>query len=185
MLDWLYGRPADRRTASDLYGAVVAQARHPVFYTDYGIPDTPEGRYEMIALHLAVLLERLAAADVADEELRRTLVERFVTDMDDAMRELGIGDMSVPRNVKKAAAGLYQRGLDYRAALTSPDEAALPRALTEHVFGGDESGRADNDIRLLSAYTRRLAHHLSEQAAADLRAARITFPDAAIGGRGA
>jgi cytochrome b pre-mRNA-processing protein 3 len=67
MFDWIYGRRDDRQKASEIYGAVVAQARNPEFYTSYAVPDSIEGRYEMIALHLAIVLERLGAADVADE----------------------------------------------------------------------------------------------------------------------
>src|SRR5690606_13946368 len=97
-----------------LYGAVVAQARLPVHFTLHGACDTPEGRYEMIVLHLALLSDRLVGLGSAGRSLAQRVNEAFVTDMDDAMREMGVGDLSVPRKVKKAAAGLYDRFEAYR-----------------------------------------------------------------------
>lgn len=130
MLNWLAKRADVARKADNLYGAVVAQARQPSFYADFDIPDTLEGRYEMIVLHLFLLLERLRQAATGDTNLSRALIERFVTDMDDCMREIGVGDLTVPKKVKKAAAGLYKRADAYRDAhATGPD--ALDAAFRE------------------------------------------------------
>lgn len=134
MLDWLKTRGASARKAKELYGAVVANARNPVFYSHYGVPDTLNGRYEMIVLVLFQLLERLqkdGAPDVA--ELSRLTLEAFVTDMDDSMRQIGIGDMAVPKKVKKAAAGFYERSKAYRAALDAADTAAMARAFGKYL----------------------------------------------------
>ncbi|MDZ4840544.1 MAG: ubiquinol-cytochrome C chaperone family protein [Hyphomicrobium aestuarii] len=188
MFDWIYGRRDDRQKASEIYGAVVAQARNPEFYTSYAVPDSIEGRYEMIALHLAIVLERLGAADVADEELRRSLVETFVTAMDDAMRELGVGDTSVVRNVKKAAGGLYERGLDYRAALANTeDPSALASVVARHVYASDGAALAVATAAVaaeLATYTRRMADHLAGLSADRLRLGDLSFPDARNDGRG-
>lgn len=116
MLNWLAKRADVARKAENLYGAVVAQARQPSFYVDFGIPDTLEGRYEMIVLHMFLLLERLREATPDDTRVSRALIERFVTDMDDCMREIGVGDLTVPKKVKQAAAGLYKRADSYRRA---------------------------------------------------------------------
>lgn len=121
MLNWLAKRADVARKADNLYGAVVAQARQPSFYAGFGIPDTLEGRYEMIVLHLFLVLERLRQAD--DTNLSRVLIERFVTDMDDCMREIGVGDLTVPKRVKKAAAVLYKRADAYRDALEAGSDA--------------------------------------------------------------
>ena len=197
MFDWLQGRRDDRRKAGEIYGAVVAQSRNPSFYLAFGVPDALVGRYEMIALHMSLVLDRLAAADIGDEELRRALVERFVTDMDDAMRELGVGDMSVPRNVKKAAAGLYERGVAYRdsvrgqMARSDMENAhgdALEAALSQYVYAAPPASQASNPspqivpadagrhINSLGRYVRHLADHLASIPGTVLREGHISFP---------
>ena len=129
MLAWLTGLPPSRRTAGELYGRVVAEARRPAFYAELGVPDTPEGRFELIALHLFLVLERLRRDGGAGEALSRHVLEAFVTDMDDCMREMGVGDLTVPKRVKRAAAGFYERAGNYRAALDSAGGDALAVAI--------------------------------------------------------
>jgi cytochrome b pre-mRNA-processing protein 3 len=136
MLTWLRERGRTGRTASKLYGSIVAHARNPAFFTDLGVPDSLEGRYGVLVVHLWLILDRLKRAP-ASEGLARALVETFVTDMDDNMREIGVGDLSVPRKVKKAAAGLFDRTREYDAALASGDDAALCAALGRHLAGTD------------------------------------------------
>lgn len=125
---------SERPIAVELYGGVVAMARAPHLYRTLGVPDTPEGRFEMIVTHLALLIRRLNAA--GDEGLRvaRLVNEAFVEDMDDCMRELGVGDLAVPKKVKKAAAGLLER-LDLVAG-------ALPGGNADGGLAGLESGLA-------------------------------------------
>ena len=106
MLTWLRSRSLSGRTASGLYGSIVAQARQPAFYAGGGVPDTLEGRFGMIVVHMFLVLERLRRDGDNGQVLGRALLEAFATDMDDSMREIGIGDLSVPRRVKKAAAAL-------------------------------------------------------------------------------
>src|SRR3990170_2959830 len=109
MLEWLTERSQSRRTAGELYGRVVAEARQPMFYVELGVPDTPEGRYEVVVLGLFLILERLRVERGAGEKLSQQLLEAFVTDMDDCMREMGVGDLTVAKRVKRAAAGFYER----------------------------------------------------------------------------
>jgi len=101
-----------------------------------GVPDTPSGRYEMVALHLSLVLERLRADADEASPLPRLLVEAFVSDMDDSLRELGTGDLAVPKKVKKAAAGLYERSMAYRSALAAGDEPALTDVLIARTYEG-------------------------------------------------
>jgi cytochrome b pre-mRNA-processing protein 3 len=136
MLTWLRERGRTGRTASKLYGSIVAQARNPAFYTELGVPDSLDGRYGVLVVHLWLILDRLKRTPAA-EGLARALVETFVTDMDDNMREIGVGDLSVPRKVKKAAAGLFDRTREYDAALASGDDAALRAALGRHLAGSE------------------------------------------------
>jgi len=125
MLGWLKTKADERHKARELYGAVVARARDPLHYTRHGLPDTPEGRYEAIVLELVLVLDRLSTEGDPGRALSRHTVEAFITDMDDCMREIGIGDLIVPRKVKQAAAGLYQRLDAYRDGLRSAEVERL------------------------------------------------------------
>lgn len=140
VLGWFRARSDRQRQATVLYGAVVAQARQPAFYRSYGVPDTQQGRYEMLVLVLFQLLERLRASP-EHGELSRLVLESLFTDVDDNMREIGIGDLSVPKKVKRAAAGFYERTIAYRAALAAADQAELAAHLRRFVAG--DRGAAD------------------------------------------
>ncbi|SFV32981.1 ubiquinol-cytochrome C chaperone family protein [Hyphomicrobium facile] len=117
MLRWLRQRAETSRKAEELYGNVVAAARQPDFYGALGVPDTPEGRFELVALHLFLALEVLRGKGADAEALARRTIETFVIDMDDCMREMGVGDLTVPKKVKRAAAAFYERASIYRQDL--------------------------------------------------------------------
>lgn len=142
-----------RRKAGEIYGVIVTQARQPDFYVSMGVPDTPVGRYEMIVLHLFLVLERLRAQGDSDGDggLAQAVLEAFVIDMDDCMREMGVGDVSVGRKVRRAAAGFYERGSDYREALASADSELLARRLAAHILGREN---VDPQSRALASYVR-------------------------------
>ena len=172
MFSWVGKRSEIKRKARELYGAVVAQARAPVFYGALGVEDTMEGRYELIALHLILALERLGQPDIADADLPRETLEAFVTDMDDCMREIGVGDPTVPKRVKRAAGGVYERNKAYGEALGQADDIALIAVLTQHVYQGQAAANA----AALAHYVRAARVHLAAQAPEILRAGTISFP---------
>ncbi len=170
MLTWFLNRSASRRRASELYGAVVAFARRPFLYSEIGVADTPDGRYEMLVLHLFLVLERLRAAGEAGVEPSRTLIEAFVTDIDDNMREMGVGDLSVPKKVKKAAAAFYDRTAIYRAALRDSNGGELAATLGRLVPAAH--GRI-LDERRLAQTVRSAEAHLAALSLADVLAGRL------------
>lgn len=131
MRDWLNWPQSAKSKALELYGMVVAAARQPAFYGPGRVPDTPEGRFELVALHLFLLAERLTSEKPQGEDLARHLIEAFVTDMDDCMREMGVGDLTVPKRVKRAAAVFYERSGAYRGALaqSSATDSTDPLAM--------------------------------------------------------
>lgn len=172
MLNWLKERQTRSRTAQQLYGAIVAQARQPVFYTDLGVPDTARGRFELIALHVALVLHRLQAEGAATADLARTLGETFVVDMDDNMREMSFSDLAVPREIKKAAAALFDRhtlvagaGATPAAGEVDPLADRMGAALAYLV---QENGGAAIDSKSLARYVRAAAAALQAQPAAAL-----------------
>ena len=174
MLDFLNARTDMRRKAGKIYGVIVTQARRPAFYADLGVPDTPSGRYEMVVVHLVLVLERLRSAPGAGADLPRLLVEAFIADMDDSLREMGTGDLTVPKKVRAAATGLYERSVAYQTALAAGDAEALAAVFAEHVY-------VDADARLaprLAAYVQATAATL---AATDADAVAIgSFAFAAV-----
>ncbi len=173
MFNWFKGAARNRAIARELYGVVVAQSRRPELYIEHGVPDTAEGRFEAVAMHLTLLLERLNREGEAGRSLGLLLTETFITDMDDNMREMGVGDLAVPRRVKKAAAGLYERALRYRAALaTGASAGALRETVRDLVLGADAPvEKAD----ALAAHLRAAAAVLNAVPASDLLAGHVRF----------
>ncbi len=150
----LFRRSPRVGTIPALYGAIVAQARLPGFYRDYGVPDTVEGRFELIVLHLAMVLERLAAAPSL-RGLGQGVFDRFCEDMDNNLREMGVGDLAVPKHMRRLGEAFYGRAEAYRSALAAPGDEALVEALTRNIYGG-RGPQADR----LAAYMREAVGHL-------------------------
>jgi cytochrome b pre-mRNA-processing protein 3 len=180
----LFRRRARTDTISGLYGTIVAQARLPRFYQDYAIPDTVNGRFDLIVLHLVLVLERIAA-DPALREVGQGLFDRFWQDMDHNLREMGVGDLAVPRRMRELGEAYYGRAQAYRAALGAGDAEALAGALARNVHGvpGGHGGHGVHAVpdapRRLAAYMQEAARGLGAQDAADLAAGRLRFPDPA------
>jgi cytochrome b pre-mRNA-processing protein 3 len=170
MLGWLRRNSLTGKIATELYGRVVAQARQPAFYAEYGVPDTTEGRFDVIVLHLFLVLERLRRDGRATETLGQALIEAFVADMDDSMREIGISDLGVPRRIKKTAAAMLERFEDYRAALAAADGGQLAGTLARHL--GTSPTGADRIARYVREATTHIAAHPSE----DLWSGPTAFP---------
>lgn len=181
MLSWFRREAQDKQTSIDLYGVTVAQARQPVFFASIGAEDTPEGRTSMIILHLFLVLDRLNQSTEKDTaravNVARLLSETFVTDMDDCLREMGVGDLSVPKKVKRAAQAMGERCQIYQRAIAlSSDGTALARELAATIPGLEPgAGQAQR----LAEYVIRAREHLRSVPDADLLAGRVTFPETA------
>ncbi|HXD44892.1 MAG TPA: ubiquinol-cytochrome C chaperone family protein [Pseudolabrys sp.] len=153
---------------------IVAQARSPVFYREYGVPDTIGGRFDLLLLHLSLVVERLMRKQDGNA-FGQALFDRFCTDMDDNLREMGIGDLAVPKHMKRVGEAFYGRSQAYQAALAERGDRALVEALIRNVYGGvapDPAAPAR-----LAAYIRRVAQALDRHEPADLLAGRIVLPD--------
>lgn len=174
MLKWFKTRAENQRKADKLYGAIVARARCSSFYARLGVSDTPEGRYEIVVLHLFLVLERLREESHIGQALPRLLVERFVSDMDDSLRELGTGDLSVPKKVRRAAAGLYERVTAYRPFVAGGDVKGLTHLIATYVFLAE-----DTDWRsvALARYTVNAMAELARHDACAISSGKIAFPD--------
>jgi cytochrome b pre-mRNA-processing protein 3 len=159
-------------TIASLYGTIVAQARAPAFYQVYDVPDTVNGRLEMVMLHAVLLLRRLESESAPVRALGQGLFDRFCRDMDGTMREMGVGDLAVPRKMRRIGAAFYGRQAAYRAALAAADDQLLAAALDRNVFAG--AGGAEAAVRL-AAYVREADRRLAAQDG--FERAQVSFPD--------
>jgi cytochrome b pre-mRNA-processing protein 3 len=174
MLTWLKQRQDQNQKARSLYGSIVTQARSPGFYAACGVPDTAEGRFEMIALHLVLVLHRLADAGEPGRRLGRGLTEVFVDDLDDTLREMTVGDLAVPRHVKRAVAALHERHAAYGAGLAAPADAPLAAAIVASLRGAGADGSLD--APRLCGYMRQAKDALDRLPAIEVLAGRVAWP---------
>src|SRR6476646_674056 len=131
----LFRRNARQDTISTMYGTIVAQERLPCFYREYGVPDTVDGRFDLLVLHLAFVLDRLAE-DPALRHSGQAIFDLFCKDMDHNLREMGVGDLSVPKEMQRIGEAFYGRAQAYRAALAAQGGDALAEALKRNVYAG-------------------------------------------------
>lgn len=172
MLHWLRNKSRQALTARQLYGSSVAAARDPVFYRDWHVADTLEGRFEIVVLHVGLLVRRLTAEGEAGKRLGQAVLEEMFAAIDDDMRELGVGDMTVPKRVKAAASAFYGRLRVYDAALTKSDDAALGEAFKRNLPAGGPGSVSASQI---ARYARALADELQHQPFAKLNQGEISF----------
>jgi cytochrome b pre-mRNA-processing protein 3 len=168
----VHARNARRQVAEQLYQAVVKQARRPVWYRELGVPDTPEGRFEMIALHAALVLRRLRREGMPGQALGQLLFDAMFVDFDGSLRELGVSDLSIGRYVKRLAGNFYARLAALDQGLGEAGSALHPM-LRANVYHG-----AVPTDRQLAALARCLAEQdraLARQEGAALCAGTIAW----------
>lgn len=172
VLDRWFRRAPRAAGAEALYETVVAQARQPGFYSHCGVPDTVDGRFELIALHVFLVLHRLKADHPETADLAQDLFDTLFRDMDQNLRELGAGDLGVAPRIKRMAQGLYGRIAAYEAGLEGP-EGALEAALGRNLYG-TVAPRPDQ-LRGMAGYLRREVEGLTRREPADLKAGQPGF----------
>lgn len=139
MLQRLFRRRPAQTIGRTLYAAVVDQARAPALYLDLGAPDTVEGRFELYSLHVVLLLDRLKRQGERAAETAQALFDAYVGALDHALRELGVGDLSVGKKMRKLGEAFYGRVKAYEAAFAAlPDEGELRALLSRTVYEGLE-----------------------------------------------
>jgi cytochrome b pre-mRNA-processing protein 3 len=170
----LFRRSVRQDTISTLYGTIVAQARLPCFYREYAVADTVNGRFDLLVLHLVAVLDGLAE-DPALRDMGQVLFDRFCQDMDRNLREMGIGDLSVPKEMRRMGEAFYGRTQAYRAALAAQREEPLIEAVARNVYGGVPPVSAAP--ARLAAYMREAVRQVRAQQSAELLAGDLRFPD--------
>jgi cytochrome b pre-mRNA-processing protein 3 len=135
MVFGLFSRSKPIPSVELVYGDIVAAARLPRLYSAMGAPDTVMGRFDTLALHVVLVLRRLRALPPPAESLAQELVDRFFADLDSALREIGIGDVSVPKKIRKLGQAFYGRAEAYEKALADDAPAdALEQALARNIL---------------------------------------------------
>jgi len=166
-------KKANQALVERQYAELTGAARSEVFYETMGVPDTVMGRFEMISLHLFLYLRRTGSAGEAARGLAQEVVDAFFEDVDHSIRELGIGDMGVPKRMKKLAKMFYGRVTSYSQALDAGDRQALTDALKRniHPASGDEAP----SMQALSDWVIATARSLEDVPEETLAAGQMAF----------
>lgn len=171
-------RNANAEIVDAVYAQIVAAARQPAFYAEWDVPDTPLGRFEMVSAHVFLFLRRTRGEAGPLAQLSQELTDEFFKDVDHSLRELGIGDMGVPKRMKKLARMFYGRVESYATALEAGDMDALADALGRNVRPQVETWP---QARQLARYLMAADRHLRGQPGEALLAGDVRFPDIAAG----
>lgn len=132
----LFRKDPRRAVIAALYERVATASRNPGLYAGLGVPDSLEGRFEALVLHMVLALRGLRDLPPPADEVGRDLTEALFRDLDASLREMGVGDTAVPKRMKKLGEAFYGRAHAYDAALNEADEAALAAALGRNVTAG-------------------------------------------------
>lgn len=138
------------------YSSIVAQSRQPVFYAEWDVQDTVTGRFDMISLHLGLLMRRLKTGQAKTRDFSQQLFDLFFKDMDRSLREMGAGDMAVPKRIQKMGELFFGLLAGLTDALEQEDNAALAQVLKRNIYGSEETAHLDE----LCAYVRDFAARL-------------------------
>lgn len=173
LISSFFGRRRNPTQTGDLYRAIVAQARKSDFYSRFGVPDTLDGRFDMIILHAFLVMRRLGRIGGEGPALSQALFDLLFADMDNSLREIGVGDLSVGKKVKLMAQAFYGRVEAYEAGLKASDPAVLRMALTRNLYG--TVSPPNDGPEAMAAYIRRADAVLALQPDTEIMAGKPAF----------
>ena len=173
----IFGRKKDDKAAHALYLVLAEQARQAAFYRDGGVTDCLDGRFDMLALHMFLVLRRLSARAERSAEvmLAQQLFDVMFGDMDRSLREMGVGDLTVGKRIRTMSEAFYGRVAAYETGLQAKEgDALLIGALERNLYRG---AAPDGQILAgMAAYMRQVAARLENQTGEDMLAGRLSFP---------
>ena len=181
MKNWFCRQDKGEGVALDLYVAAVAQARQPLFYVEYGVPDTVDGRFDLIILHVYLFLRQLnqlaltdggSAESVQAAQRAQLLFDVMFSDMDRSLREMGVSDISIGKRVKHMVKAFYGRAVAYDEGLMGPD-TVLRNALERNLFGTVQPSQ--NQLAAMAKYLRYQADNLAKASNQDILAGKLKF----------
>lgn len=174
-------RAPRHEAALNLHGCICAAARRVEFHLEYGVPDTIDGRFDLLTLHAALVFRALWTMGAEGRSLAQATCDVLFAGFDDAVRALGVGDMGVPRKVKAMAAAYQGRAQAYGEALDGSEDGPLAEALRRNLF---RAGPAeDGALSSLAAYARATDAALKSQPIAAFAGGSVIFPAPWTGAR--
>jgi cytochrome b pre-mRNA-processing protein 3 len=144
----LFKKSPDPEAVLAVYRAIVAQSRQPVFYAEWGVPDTVTGRFDMICVHMSLVFRRLAGSGKAAGDFSQALFDLFFKDMDRNLREMGAGDLAVPKKIRNMGNLFYGLMTSLNEAMERGNRAEAEEVLRRNLFDGAESA----DVAALTDY---------------------------------
>lgn len=174
ILKKLFNRRLYAKASQDLYQEIVHQSRQPIFYLEAEVPDTIDGRYEMISLHAFLVMRRLKRDEENLNALSQAVFDLMFADMDQSLREIGVGDLGVGKRIKGMAKVFYGLVVAYETALDGGDES-LETALIRNHYGTLDDEPSKESVAALARYIKGSDDFLLAQKTSDLRAGRIEF----------
>src|SRR5687768_13272959 len=175
MIFGLFRKSADADAVYAVYSAIVAQSRQPRFYADWGVPDTVTGRFDMLCLHMALVFRRLRTAGKESAGFSQALFDLFFKDMDRSLREMGAGDMAVPKKVRKMSEIFYGLMTSLNEAMDRDDRPGVEAVLRRNVYGETDSAHVSE----LATYLFTQYDKLAAQPLADIADGRLEMATAA------
>ncbi|WP_051332234.1 ubiquinol-cytochrome C chaperone family protein [Cucumibacter marinus] len=172
----LFRKDPLEQPVSAVYKAIVAQSRQERFFRDWGIPDTVQGRFDVLSLHVALVLHRLRDGGEEAKPFSQALFDMFFRDMDRSLRELGVGDLTVPKRIKKMSEMFYGMLGALSEAIASGQVEALKPVLARNLYTDDEPKGVDE----LASYCARQVGSLRTQQVSNIISGEVRF--AAIDG---
>ncbi|MEM7444831.1 MAG: ubiquinol-cytochrome C chaperone family protein [Pseudomonadota bacterium] len=169
----LFKRKLPTEEATSAYQTIVSQARLPFFYLDCGVPDTLDGRFDLIVLHAFLLMHRTAGEGEVADQFNQTVFDVMFADMEGNLRTMGVSDLRIGKKVKEMARAFYGRSVAYREALADTDDAALYDALQRNLYRLADP--RDVELASMVAYTRKQADQLAVQDLASVLAGKVKF----------
>lgn len=153
-----------------LYGAIVAAARQPKFYAEWMVPDTLDGRFDMMILLVFLVMDRMREFGAEADDLRQALTDKFFAEMDSALREVGVGDLAVGKRVRKMAEAYFGRATAYTNAMAK-GEFDMQQALARNVFAESDASNAHH----LAQWSFKARKHLATQQFDHFESGQVRF----------
>lgn len=173
----LFRRSTSRQLIDRLHGEIVAIVRQPELYQGYGVPDTFDGRFEMLALVSTLFVRRLALLPAPGPDIAQDLTDAIFAGLDASLREMGVGDLTVPKRIKKMASAFLGRRQAYEEGLRLGDPGVLAAALSRNVYGGVYSP-ASHQVQRLLRYVWSLLSTLQSVSVEDFTRGGLNLPKA-------
>jgi len=176
LIDFFKAPPPSQmdQSVAAIYDTVMRQSRSPELYLEMSVPDTVDGRFDLLAVHMHMVLRRIKDQGDSAQIMGQKLFDAMFRDMDTQLREIGIGDMGIGKRIKKMAQGFYGRMESFDVGLDSEDESILSAALERNVYrhGLPEHPEA---LTRLAAYVRAQHGHIESQTIDDIVAGKLSF----------